>query len=506
MKNIRYQLMQVIIVIVFLVLVLVFYNNYQNTVEIIQSEYKAKHTLVEESIFNTIKYADTIGQIAEQEMNGIMKERSKVLVEKYAQDPNVMNWNLEQLKSRIGLDIYIINDNLQVINTTFLADLGMDFKQFPTFSQLLESRLQGNSFVTDRMDLSTNTGKLMKYSYMPTPDHKYLLELSINMEEKFPVMAELDLFSAAAKLSSQYSSVDDIVIYKSEPSGKGVLKISNDKPFYKAVYDSKNEKYIKEAINSEQVQLLTNNDEPSGSAFTHKYIPYVVNQKSGEFSWWNSYVTEIIYNEGVMLNEISKHRMGFFETLLLFTLMYVTFAAIIIFLLRKSEHMAYHDHLTNLPNRKLFQDIIRQRITDSQKNKYKLAILFLDLDNFKKVNDVYGHAVGDQILKQFAEVLKRNFRKRDTISRLGGDEFVVLLSDVETRNDVIEAANKIKSLFSSPVKTAGKEILISLSIGISICPEDGDAVDVLIKKADDAMYYAKGSNLDFALYSEIVEL
>ena len=183
MKNLVLIFRYIIIALVFLILVSIFHNNYQNTVQIINSNYQVQHKLVEESLYNTIKYADISSQVIEDELNARMNDYSLVMLKKYQQEPNILNWNLEALKKQFGnCEIYIIDQNFKVVKTTFTEDRNLDFTKFPSFCKLLEGRLQGNSFEADQIDLSTNTGEIMKYSYIPTPDHKYLLELSINIQ------------------------------------------------------------------------------------------------------------------------------------------------------------------------------------------------------------------------------------------------------------------------------------------------------------------------------------
>ncbi|MTI80861.1 MAG: GGDEF domain-containing protein [Firmicutes bacterium] len=502
MKNFRYIFVLSIIIIVYFILLSVFYGNYKNAVEIIKSEYNAKHKLVEKSVYNTIKYADTILQVTEKKQNDEMEKKSLVLINKYSKEPDVMAWNLRELKSKIGdYDIYIINEDLKVIRTTFKEDLGLDFSKFPAFSKLLKSRLQGNSFVADRLDLSTNTGKLMKYSYTPTPDHKYIFELSINIDERFPILSNIDVFSVANQLANQYPSVENIFVYKTHFNKKGILKISKAKPFYSVVMDDKKTAQIKKAMGSGKIQL----DNSSENSFTHKYIPYVVNTKDGEFRWWNSYVIEVVYNN-LVLEEINEQKNIFWKNIALITSVYFTFAFLILYLLFKSEHMAYHDPLTNLPNRKLFEKSIKQAIVDAKKGDFGLALLFVDLNNFKVINDTYGHEVGDAVLKEVSERLKVNLSKNDIISRLGGDEFTILLSDIKSEDNITEVASMLNNIFKAPIKVCNHELLIELSIGISCYPKDGEISESLMKKADIAMYHAKNQQLDYVMYYDELKM
>ena len=154
-------------------------------------------------------------------------------------------------------------------------------------------------------------------------------------------------------------------------------------------------------------------------------------------------------------------------------------------------HLATHDFVTNLPNRMQLSDRITQAIAFVKRHNEKLAVLFLDLDRFKIVNDTLGHAIGDQLLQAVAERLKSEIRSSDIISRHGGDEFIIVLSEVNQENALAHNVEKIHEVVTAPYLIAGHDLLIGATIGISIFPQDGDDAEALIRNADDAMYYAK---------------
>jgi diguanylate cyclase (GGDEF)-like protein/PAS domain S-box-containing protein len=153
---------------------------------------------------------------------------------------------------------------------------------------------------------------------------------------------------------------------------------------------------------------------------------------------------------------------------------------------------AYHDLLTDLPNRALLKDRLSLAITQAQRNKRRLAVMFLDLDRFKIVNDTLGHTMGDRLLKAVANRLQGCLRGGDTLSRFGGDEFTLLLPEVRTRDDVVVIASKILDKLAAPFVIDGHELFVGASIGIAMYPEAGDSVEALIQSADIAMYHVKG--------------
>jgi diguanylate cyclase (GGDEF)-like protein len=156
------------------------------------------------------------------------------------------------------------------------------------------------------------------------------------------------------------------------------------------------------------------------------------------------------------------------------------------------RYLAYHDTLTKLPNRHLFIDRLVQSLALARRNDNSVAVLFIDLDGFKSINDTLGHSTGDLLLMSVADRLRGCIRESETASRFGGDEFAVILSDIESDQDAAIVAQRILDAFKSPVYLAGRETYVGTSIGISIYPSDGSNAEALVRNADTAMYLAKG--------------
>ncbi len=177
--------------------------------------------------------------------------------------------------------------------------------------------------------------------------------------------------------------------------------------------------------------------------------------------------------------------------------------------------LAYYDNLTHLPNRTFYKELLTRALTHAARNKKTMAVFYIDLDSFKRINDTLGHDVGDQLLQAFAERLLKATRKSDyvarsddedrsdTVSRLGGDEFIVLLNEIAHAFDATVVAHRVLADLSRPFLLSGKEVFITASIGISLYPADGKDVETLLKNADIAMYSAKehGKN-NFQFYSD----
>lgn len=155
------------------------------------------------------------------------------------------------------------------------------------------------------------------------------------------------------------------------------------------------------------------------------------------------------------------------------------------------EYMAQHDQLTDLPNRTLFQDRLQMALIKTHREQTRLAVLFLDLDKFKPVNDTYGHTVGDYLLQDVARRLTRCVRESDTVARIGGDEFIILLESIKQCEEAAIVAGKILATLSEPYNLAKVTLQIIPSIGVAVYPENGKDANELIRYADNAMYQIK---------------
>jgi diguanylate cyclase (GGDEF)-like protein/PAS domain S-box-containing protein len=165
-------------------------------------------------------------------------------------------------------------------------------------------------------------------------------------------------------------------------------------------------------------------------------------------------------------------------------------------------HAARHDELTDLPNRTLLNDRLRAGIARAERYQRKLGVVYLDLDDFKPINDHYGHETGDCLLQAVANRLRDTMRQSDTVSRVGGDEFIVSLEQIKSENDAIAAANKLDIALKQPFSVLGKQIDISASIGIAVYPEHGHDPATLLRHADQAMYTAKATHHNPQLFHQ----
>jgi len=160
------------------------------------------------------------------------------------------------------------------------------------------------------------------------------------------------------------------------------------------------------------------------------------------------------------------------------------------------EHLAHYDQLTEVPNRYLLLDRVKHLIAQSERNKSTFALLYIDVDNFKSINDTNGHAFGDQVLIETASRLKEFIRNSDTVARIGGDEFVLLLENISNKHDISKMIQALNKTFTKPIIIKDIKLMVSCSIGVAIYPDEGTTTDTLLTTADKAMYKEKQKRRD----------
>lgn len=166
----------------------------------------------------------------------------------------------------------------------------------------------------------------------------------------------------------------------------------------------------------------------------------------------------------------------------------------------KLEFLAFHDPLTGLTNRRYFTEQINQAIEYAEKESQMIAVMYIDIDKFKRINDSFGHEVGDQLLKQFANRLKENVREEDVLCRIGGDEFLVLLNGLKERDTMLEIVSRLHKVIQVPYLLNNQKNVVTSSIGIAVYPADSEDSKTLIMRADEALYLAKAKRNVYQFY------
>ena len=476
-------------------MIYIFSTQYFNIRDVIEEKYSTRQQLVEKNILQTVDYINEAYNIAEQQLNKEMKEYSQQMVQKYKKNPDVMDWDLNKLKEQFsGYDIYIIDQNLKIIRSTYKKDIGLDFSKYDHFASVLRGRMKGDEFTVDRIDISTQLGEIKKYSYMPSPDHKYLFELSISLADQYPSFRSINIFKEASDLTREYEVVENISFYSVEPTNYEVAKLrTTKKPFVNPDVPEFEEELARQAVIQNESQESTKiKDEIQHH---YRFFPALVKEDKNE-GGWNSYVVGISYNEQIMKEEIQKHQNLFITNIVLLAVLFASFITVVVYLLKRFEHQAYHDKLTGLANRKYFAHEFEHLKQKADFSKNNIGLIFVDIDKFKEINDNYGHDMGDKVLENIAAKMKNNLKDEDIIARMGGDEFLIALSNLDSKSKIIKVAKRLIKELNGSLIIDEHEIEISVSGGISFYPEDSVELEKLIKTADSAMYKAKSKDTD----------
>ncbi|OMF36884.1 GGDEF domain-containing protein [Paenibacillus sp. FSL H8-0548] len=468
--------------------------------------YKRESILVEDTIVTAVAAADKAFRISEKELEKDMRAYSNTLLQKYSAIPDVASWNYQALKKELGgMDVYIIDESLTIIHSSFTKDIGLNFKADgdapDSFSQLLEERIKGSSFVSDGLDQETNSGKIKKYSYMPTPDHKYLIELGVYLEDT-PMFQSIDFMGILNGLIEKYKYINDITIYTT--TGKSIGKTGEDGK--SIVIANENRRFFDKAFHDSEIQEV--HGQGNGYPIFYRYVPYTIQFDINYVRFTDQRMIEIVYNQQELQQNLKLNKQIFSLQLAATILIALIISYIITRLVARPMYLASHDVLTGLSNRATFENALIA-IMEKNKRKQKLtALLHIDLDHFKVVNDSLGHDAGDLFLKEVGKRIRAAVHDpNDITARLGGDEFVVILSNIADTQAALQIAEHIIATLKLPIEIQGIDVVndfsTTASIGIAVAPEHAQDSDALYTCADQALYYAKRSGKNtFSLYQE----
>lgn len=442
-------------------------NNYIERINLAEMNVKTALTHWNE------EYRKLDTQVAER-----MRSNSQVLLEKYNENPHFETWDFNGLKQQFGMDVYIINKENTVIYSSFKPDIGLNFNECcEPFAKLLTERREKGEFVHDVIDLQKDVGPLKKFSYMPTEDGEYILELSYEIE-KDPKFQQFSFVTVMNELKVNYPFIKSISI------------------FHEDYYEFNQSKIDK-------VRALNNE---SGA---YDWIDTSSTVKESNYMLLNCVDQGVSDSIKIVAIEYDNDTISktFDESLMYFYFQaigaFVIAVALIIFifkLIKKPLYLAFHDRLTGLKNRAAFENEV-QRLLEN--NHTRFGILLLDFDNFKRINDTLGHGYGDLFLKFIAEYIQTLLPEKTLFARFGGDEFIILLRDLESKEQMEQLANQLIQSFKEPDESGtysdlfgkGFEIIrqcnVTLSIGGAMHPQDGKDEETLYKKADMALYHSK---------------
>lgn len=483
-SHFRIRLFFIMIVFAFVISMVGAAISYYKMKQFVYENHQYKLEQIEESVTSSIQTLEKVYLFFDKDTEEKMKRNFQYLLEKYAHNPDFNTWDFQKLKEMFNMDVYVLNDKNVITHSSFKEDIGLNFAECcPKFSKTLHERRLSGKFYADGIDISQNTGLIKKYSYQATPDKKYLFELGYSLEDR-KEFQEFNFLKTIEHLVNKHSSIDEIQVIN--PGGYF---------FGEHVADMKLPKDRKKAFETALSSGKTVEIQKDGIAY--RYVPYVSQYDNSETK---NKVIEIVYNDDDLKAAIEKARESFQIQLAVIIIVTIAISLIISHWVSRPMYLAYHDSLTGLKNRAAYEEFLRE----ARDMEETLAYLILDLDNFKLINDTFGHDVGDEKLKKTAEVLKQFEKEGDEIFRLGGDEFVIIIPNTtveETEKRTQQLIDKMNAAFNK--QPHQKYIPLTVSIGIAFAPMHGKNFDELYKKADEALYISKENGKgQYCIYEE----
>ncbi|WP_455755827.1 diguanylate cyclase domain-containing protein [Sulfurimonas sp.] len=394
-------------------------------------------------------------------------------------------------KSQIGLALTDINGNMVDINPAFSKLIGYKLDELSELTYWDITPVKYKLQEKEQFDNLMTKGSYGPYDkeYVHKDGHLFNVRLSGSL---LNINGE----------SLIWSSVEDITEHK---KNEFALKEAS------LVFEHTHEGIIITDADTNIIRINKTFTSITGYTFedVKDKTPSLLNSKAHDEKFYKD-IWEIINKDGMWCGELNNRRKNgeYFTTLQSITAVknekdevigYVSVFSDITERKNYENNLSYlvsHDNLTSLPNRLHFNDNLQKAIHMAKRNRYKLAVLFLDLNKFKEVNDTLGHDIGDELLKEVAKRFKDSIREEDTVARLGGDEFAIILNDIKTNEDSINISKKIIKKVQEPFNIKSHTLIPSTSIGISIYPDHGDSAETLLKLADEAMYVAKKKEKD----------
>ncbi|MCR2822531.1 GGDEF domain-containing protein [Lederbergia panacisoli] len=480
MKNFRLHLTLIIIAFsIFISFIVAFFDQVKLKNRLID-EYATKLSATEESIIESLHTIDKAYMLFDDDIARKMKKNSDELLALYEKTPDFNEWNLQALKAYYEMDIYIINEQNVIIHSSFEEDVGLNFRDCcRRLSELLDQRRSEGIFVDDGMDIQQSDGEIKKYSYAPTPDKKYIIELGASLSDG-EIFQHFNFLHLAKGLEKKYTFVNNINIYN---RGGHLFLLSKTNEQQDMKPSSERWSFFRKALESGKPVEVKGKWQ--GLDVKYRYVPYEAIMKRGVST---DRVVEIIYNEAPLDKALMDNTKQFVVQLLVIFTAAILLSLFIARWIERPMFLAFHDSLTGLKNRAAFEDLIRGQL---EKKNINTALMMIDLDNFKLVNDRLGHSEGDRILKITADTIASFSGKKDNAVRIGGDEFGVIFSNVQ-EDDIRIIASGMLNIMEQRFHDLPNNINVSMSIGIAFADVQ-ENVDSLYAKADSALYRSKNN-------------
>lgn len=431
---------------------------------------------IEEIVAQSLHAIEKAYHLFGNELAHSMEESSRQLVDLYEQEPDFDQWDLAALKQTSGFDIYLINDHNVITHSSFPGDIGMDFSACcGKLSSVLDARREAGGFYHDGIDIEQQTGIVKKYSYMATQDHRFLIQLGYSLENE-PIFKHYNFLETIDELVEEYAMINEMNILNIGGYAFG-------EPIARTRLTPERRDAFERSLSTRQATEVEGmwNDEQA----IYRYVFYASPYDEGTTQ---RKIVEIVYSEHELKALSDKSRNQFLLRLLFVLMITVLMSFLITRWISRPMYLAFHDPLTGLKNRAAMEEMLGKFL----QHRMPFTVLMIDLDNFKKVNDLHGHDAGDNILKAAASCIQACIRSKDTAFRLGGDEFIIIMPEAhastaeQTAHAIISA---MQQSLTGHYDLYGKSITVS--IGIALAPQDGRNAEALLRNADMAMYASK---------------
>lgn len=466
-----------VIVAIFITFIIVMYD-YLQYKDLLIENYQNQIQQTEESVMGSLKTIDKAYIILDQDRNKKMEENTHHLLKLYEENPNFDEWNFNDLKHLFDMDIYIVNNENIVTHSSFVEDVGLDFdKCCRKLASELDNRRASGEFFADGMDIEQVTGEIKKYSYMATPDKKYLFQLGHSLQNGC-VFKGFNFLETIEDLVQSHSTINEINVLNI-----GGLALGNS---HKKLSGKRREAFEKTLLHRQDKEF---EDEWNNELATYRYVLY---DSDFDVGITKNKVVEIIYNDYELQKTLSENKKSFIIQLLVVLAIIALIAFIIHSWVSKEVYLANHDSLTGLKNRAAFDELLAKHLSE---NSGTTALMMIDLDDFKLINDCLGHDKGDYVLQLVAETINSVVQKESECSyifRLGGDEFIVLLpatSKHKTEYVAQRILHALNDLINRESMLDG--LYITASIGIALNKEEGFDRNTMYQMADIALYASK---------------
>jgi diguanylate cyclase (GGDEF)-like protein len=429
---------------------------------------------VESEVIGSLQTVEKAYYLFEQDSLDKMRTGSEFIADKYIQSPRFETWDFQQLKEQLGFDVYIINEQLTVIYSSYEQDVGLNFYQCcEKLANLLAERMRSGGFFHDGIDVEQSTGKVKLYSYMATRDKKFLIQLGCSLQET-AFFQHFDFLKEIDRLLAQYPLLNEINVLNigGIPYGRPV-ELSKLSESRRAAFER--------TLQSRETTEIRGEWNGRPAVFRYVYYNSEFEQGTGKRK-----ILEIVYSDAQLRDLLRNYQKTFAFQLTLILVISAILSSLITRWVARPMHLAFHDSLTGLKNRAAFEEALLSALSG---NKGTTALMMIDFDNFKEINDQLGHDAGDRFLQHAARQITMLLREKDIPARLGGDEFVVILPDTTKEQAQLLAEQIIAAM--SEIAVAQEAGPATVSIGIAFAPEHGADPDMLCKNADIALYAAK---------------